>query len=178
MSSIEQIEGQIAQNRNAYVEQSTAIGGDMGLTPAGRSEKLHDLKVATKATHDRLIGERTQAIHAERDRLYQRAFGQGTGSIDTYRSLYAEAVNADAKALGRLRAQALSTGDALLLKATNHAAFDRDLFGQVDNSPEVDALLAFELDHGLRSSPMQRRHQLERRFADSVKLSSPVGRID
>ena len=127
--------------------------------------------------HEQLKRERAAAVKTEQDRYYVRAFQRGLGSIDSYRTVYSMAAAAqDAKALERLKAQAVNTNDSILLKAIWQAGYDRGFIGLLHDAPaEVQNLLEFEYDNFLRKATDSagRTRQLEQRLGLSIRTTAP-----
>ncbi len=174
--TVEQIEHQINVNRGQYNREAARIEADEELTPQGKLNRLTELENVTRERHQVLRRAHGEAVKAERDAIYARTFQRGMGSIDSYRGVYSQA-NAvdDEKGLERLKAQAVNTGDSLLLKAVYHVSYDRGYVSLLGDAPDsVRGLLEFEYEHGLRRAVgTDRTRQLQKRLERDVRISAP-----
>lgn len=175
--SVEQIEQQIAQNRQQHQRQRNALRDDKTLFPEAKTTKLKELDKAAQEQHERLVRDRQAAVQYTRDELYKRAFTLSFASIDSYRSLYTQANQSETpKELARLIQQAKNTNDTLLLKATHQVAYDRDWLSLIEGAdPDVHRLIDYEFDNNLRTAadPAARTRQVEQRMAASIRNTGP-----
>jgi len=173
VSRISEIDAAISANKLALQRAKEQINADARLTEHGKAERVRELREAAQGKHERLLEERKEALGAERERLYTAAFRRGIASVDSYRDVYGRAYSAQPKELEALKGQAQRTGDVMLGKAVQQAAYDRGLDALLEDAPrEVHDLRAFEVDNGLRNSG-HHGQDLTRRLGQAVTRSRP-----
>lgn len=174
--SIEQHDRAISANKVRLSEAKEAVHADERLTEHGKAERVRELREAAQAKHAELLTGREAAVKAERERLYSVAFRRGIASVDSYRDVYGRAYRADQRELETLKGQAERTGDVMLGKAVQQAAYDRGLDALLEDAPrEVHDLRDFEHAQGLRHNPLgDHSIELTRRLGLSVLRSMPT----
>lgn len=175
--TIEQVEKQIQTNTATYDRLKAAIEADKDLSPEGKLNKVASLREEYTEKHRDLKARHKDAVSAEQERLYRRAFQGGAGGIDSYRNVYSMAKAApDGKALAQLKLQAARTDDPLLRRAVWQVAYDSGNSSLLaDAPPAVQYLRDFDFEYGLRKATdaSEQARQIEMRLGRDMRLAGP-----